>query len=318
MKTVDVELPASRSEAVVSRKRKGSRRIVWRDFIWAYLMIAPLMLGLLIFYIWPVFQTFYFSFTTWGDFGTYQWSGLNNYQQLLHDPTLLGALLNTLIYAVLSVPGSIIVSIVIAVLLNQKIRGVGVYRTIFFLPAVMMPAAIAMVWKWLYDGDYGLINYLLSLVYIHGPRWISDPRFVLYSLVLVSIWSSVGTNMVLFLAGLQSIPRTYYEAAALDGAGPFQIFFRITLPLLSPTIFFQTVVSMISAFQMFDLIFLMFEGSSRLAVNAVQTIVYLFYENAFQLGEKGYAAAIAVLLFVIILGITVVQFQLQKRWVHYA
>ncbi len=318
MKAADVELSTRHSEAVVNRKHKRVSRVMWRDFIWAYLMIAPLMLGLLIFYIWPVFQTFYFSFTTWGDFGTYQWSGLNNYQQLLHDPDLLGALTNTLIYTVLAVPGSIAVSIVVAVLLNQKIRGVGLYRTLFFLPAVTMPAAIAMVWKWLYNGDYGLINYILSLVHIHGPRWISDPHLALYSLILVAIWGSIGSNMVLFLAGLQSISSVYYEAAALDGANRFQTFFRITLPLLSPTIFFQTVVSMISAFQMFDLLFLMFEGSSNLVVNSTQTVVYLFYENAFQLNNKGYAAAIAVLLFVIILGVTIVQFQLQKRWVHYA
>ena len=318
MKTADVELPARRSEAVVNRKHKRAHGVIGRDFIWAYLMIAPLMLGLIIFYIWPVFQTFYFSFTTWGDFGTYQWSGLNNYQQLLHDPDLLGALTNTLIYTVLAVPGSIAVSLVIAVLLNQKIRGVGIYRTLFFLPAVTMPAAIAMVWKWLYNGDYGLINYVLSLVHIQGPRWISDPHIALYSLILVSIWGSVGSSMVLFLAGLQSISSVYYEAASLDGANRFQTFFRITLPLLSPTIFFQTVVSMISAFQMFDLIFLMFEGSSNLVVNNIQTVVYLFYVNAFQLSNKGYAAAIAVLLFIIILGVTVVQFQLQKRWVHYA
>ncbi len=318
MKAADVELSTRHSEAVVNRKHKRVSRVMWRDFIWAYLMIAPLMLGLLIFYIWPVFQTFYFSFTTWGDFGTYQWSGLNNYQQLLHDPDLLGALTNTLIYTVLAVPGSIAVSIVVAVLLNQKIRGVGLYRTLFFLPAVTMPAAIAMVWKWLYNGDYGLINYILSLVHIHGPRWISDPHLALYSLILVAIWGSIGSNMVLFLAGLQSISSVYYDAAALDGANRFQTFFRITLPLLSPTIFFQTVVSMISAFQMFDLLFLMFEGSSNLVVNSTQTVVYLFYENAFQLNNKGYAAAIAVLLFVIILGVTIVQFQLQKRWVHYA
>jgi len=318
LKAADVELSTRHSEAVVNRKHKRVSRVMWRDFIWAYLMIAPLMLGLLIFYIWPVFQTFYFSFTTWGDFGTYQWSGLNNYQQLLHDPDLLGALTNTLIYTVLAVPGSIAVSIVVAVLLNQKIRGVGLYRTLFFLPAVTMPAAIAMVWKWLYNGDYGLINYILSLVHIHGPRWISDPHLALYSLILVAIWGSIGSNMVLFLAGLQSISSVYYEAAALDGANRFQTFFRITLPLLSPTIFFQTVVSMISAFQMFDLLFLMFEGSSNLVVNSTQTVVYLFYENAFQLNNKGYAAAIAVLLFVIILGVTIVQFQLQKRWVHYA
>jgi multiple sugar transport system permease protein len=323
LKTVGIELAEKGGEAAASVGRKRSRRLAWKDYAWAYLMIAPLMIGLLIFYIWPVFQTFYFSFTTWGAFGKYHWSGLDNYQQLFHDPDLVGALTNTLIYTVLSVPGSIIISILVAVLLNQKMRGVGVYRTLFFLPAVTMPAAIAVVWRWLYNGDYGLINYLLSLVHIHGPRWISDTHIALYSLILVSIWNSVGTNMVLFLAGLQSIPSMYYEAASLDGSGRFSTFFRITLPLLSPTIFFQSVVASINAFQMFDLIFLMFSPAatgttSSVVINSTQTVVYLFYDNAFILDNKGYAAAIAAVLFVVILVVTLVQFQMQKRWVHYS
>lgn len=299
------------------------RRTHWRDLLWAYLMIAPVMLGLGVFYIWPVFQTFFFSFTTWGAFGKYHWTGLSNYQSMLQDSELGHALSNTLIFTLISVPGSIAISLLVAVLLNQKIRGVGIYRTLYFLPAVTMPTAIAMVWKWLYNGDYGLINYLLSLVHIHGPRWTSDPNIALYSLILIAIWNSVGNNMVLFLAGLQSIPSSYYEAAALDGARGSSRFFRITLPLLSPTIFFTMVVSMISAFQMFDLIYLIFGpvsggGQGNLAIEATQTVVYLFYANAFLFDNKGYAAAIAVLLFAIILVVTVIQFRLQKRWVHYA
>lgn len=297
------------------------RRYSRKDIIWGYLMIAPLMIGLFIFYLWPLCQTFYLSFTEWGAFGKYHWSGLSNYQQLLQDPELLGALRNTLVFTIILVPSSIILSIVVAVLLNQKIRGVGIYRTLYFLPAVTMPAAIALVWKWLYNGDYGLINNLLSLVHIQGPRWISDPHLALYSLTLVAIWSSVGNNMVLFLAGLQSIPGTYYEAAALDGANAFQRFWRITLPLLTPTIFFVSVIALIQAFQVFDLIFLMFGTvsgvTSNLAIEATQTIVYLFYKNAFMLDNKGYAAAIAMVLFVIILCITAIQLRLQKRWVHY-
>ncbi len=318
METTGIELTAKRSAMGASgTKRSRSRHVVGRDLFWAYLMIAPLMLGLLVFYIWPVFQTFYFSFTKWGAFGKYHWTGLSNYAQLLLDPDLGGALRNTLIFTVLSVPGGIALSLLVAVLLNQKIRGVAVYRTLYFLPAVTMPAATAVVWKWLYNGDYGLINSVLGLVHIQGPRWVSDSHIALYSLILVAIWSSIGNNMVLFLAGLQGIPATYYEAASLDGAGPFHIFFRITLPLLSPTIFFTTVISLIGAFQVFDLIFLMF-GPTSLVIDSTQSVVYLFYKNAFLIENKGYAATIAVLLFVIILGVTAIQFQLQKRWVHYS
>jgi multiple sugar transport system permease protein len=313
--TAEVKLAAKRS-AKGEPPRKW-HRVVGGDLFWAYLMIAPLTIGLLIFYIWPIFQTFFFSFTKWGAFGTYHWTGPSNYQLLLHDPDLGGALTNTLIFTVLSVPASIALSVLVAVLLNQPIRGVGVYRTLYFLPAITMPAAIAMVWRWLYNGDYGLINYVLSLIDIHGPRWVSDPHISLYSLILVGIWGGIGYNMILFLAGLQSIPRTYYEAASLDGAGPFRIFFRITLPMLSPTIFFATVISMIGAFQLFDLVYLMFPAGS-IVIDSTQTVVYLFYKNAFLVENKGYAAAIAMLLFVIILGVTAIQFQLQKRWVHYS
>jgi multiple sugar transport system permease protein len=287
-----------------------------KDTLWAYGLIAPLMIGLLIFYIWPVFQTMYFSFTNWGFFGRYSWDGLANYQQMLSDPELGRALWNTLIYTVLSVVGGVSVSLFVAVLLNQKIRGVGIYRTLYFLPVVTMPAAIAVIWQWLYNGDYGLINYVLSLFHLQGPSWLGDPHTALYAIILVAIWGAVGNNMVLFLAGLQGIPATYLEAAAIDGAGPIKKFFHVSLPLLSPTIFFVTVTSLIGAFQIFDLVYLMI-GQNSPAQQSAQTIVYLFYNHAFVTGDKGYASAIAVLLFVIILVVTVVQLRLQRRWVHY-
>lgn len=324
MTTAGIELTRKDRRKTAGIARSGKpRRYPGKDILWGYLMIAPLMIGLLIFYLWPVCQTFYFSFTQWGAFGKYHWIGLSNYQQLGSDAEVLGALRNTVIFTVISVPCSIALSILVAVLLNQKIRGVGIYRTLYSLPAVTMPASIALVWKWLYNGDYGLINYLLSLVHIQGPRWVSDPRLALYSLTVVYIWSTIGNNMVLFLAGLQSIASTYYEAAALDGANAFYRFWRITLPLLSPTIFFATVIALIQAFQVFDLIFLMFMTtntggtSGNLSIEATQTLVFLFYQNAFVLNQKGYAAAIAMLLFVIILCVTAVQMRLQRRWVHY-
>ncbi|PFH82470.1 sugar ABC transporter permease [Bacillus sp. AFS088145] len=294
----------------LSKTRKRS------DYFWAYCMIAPTMIGLTIFYLWPIIQTIYFSFTEWGAFGQYEWTGLDNYRRMLEDSNLLQSFKNTGIYIVFTVPIGIFLSILIAVLLNQKIKGKSVYRTLYFLPVITMPAAIAMVWRWLYNSDYGLLNYLLSIFGIKGPQWVSDPKIALYSIIVVAIWSGLGYNMVIFLSGLQGIPRSYYEAAEIDGAGPVKVFFKITLPLLSPVIFFVTIMSFIGAFQVFDLIFMMI-GKSSTALENTQSIVYLFYQHAFVLNDKGYAAAIAVLLLVIILIITAIQMVLQKKWVHY-
>ncbi|XRG81192.1 sugar ABC transporter permease [Rossellomorea sp. GAMAL-10_SWC] len=294
----------------LSKTRKRS------DYLWAYCMIAPTMIGLTIFYLWPIIQTIYFSFTEWGAFGQYEWTGLDNYRRMLEDSNLLQSFKNTGIYIVFTVPIGIFLSILIAVLLNQKIKGKSVYRTLYFLPVITMPAAIAMVWRWLYNSDYGLLNYLLSIFGIKGPQWVSDPKIALYSIIVVAIWSGLGYNMVIFLSGLQGIPRSYYEAAEIDGAGPIKVFFKITLPLLSPIIFFVTIMSFIGAFQVFDLIFMMI-GKSSTALENTQSIVYLFYQHAFVLNDKGYAAAIAVLLLIIILIITAIQMVLQKKWVHY-
>ncbi|MFC7786820.1 carbohydrate ABC transporter permease [Rossellomorea sp. GCM10028870] len=286
------------------------------DYLWAYIMIAPTMLGLFVFYLWPMLQTFYFSFTEWGAFGTYKWIGLKNYSRMLSDVNLLQSFKNTGIYILCTVPLGIFLSILVAVLLNQKIKGTTVYRTLYFLPVITMPAAIAMVWKWLYNSDFGLLNYLLSFIGIDGPQWLTNPDIALYSIIAVAIWSGIGYNMVIFLSGLQGIPKTYYEAAEIDGAGPVTMFFKITLPLLSPVIFFVSIMSLIGAFQFFDLIFMMISKSST-ALENTQSIVYLFYQHAFVLNDKGYAAAIAVLLLAMILIITVIQMALQKKWVHY-
>jgi multiple sugar transport system permease protein len=279
-------------------------------------MIAPTLIGLLTFYIWPVLQTFYFSFTEWGAFGSYKWGGLENYRKMLNDTMLWQALKNTLLYTLIMVPVGVSLSILAAVLLNQKIRGIPIYRTLYFLPVVTMPVAVAMVWKWMYNSEFGLINIMLNGMGIAGPRWITDPKIALFSIIIVGIWSSVGYNMIIFLSGLQEIPRSLYEAASIDGAGsPYQ-FFRITLPLLSPTIFFVTLISLIHAFQVFDHIYMMIDPEN-IALEKTQSVVYLFFKSAFVTSDRGYAAAIAFLLFVIILLITVIQIKLQKKWVHY-
>jgi multiple sugar transport system permease protein len=291
------------------------------DAFWGYAMIAPGLIGMLIFYIWPMFQTFYFSFTEWGPFGDAVWTGLANYRALFSGPEFLMALRNTLVYTVLSVSITEAIALVLAVLLNQKLRGMSVYRTLYFIPVVTMPVAIGLVWRWLYNSDYGIINYLLGLVGIQGANWLSDPDLALYAIVVVGVWSGLGYALVLFLAGLQTIPAEYYDAASVDGAGALVKFFRITLPLLSPTVFFVTVISLINSLQVFDLIFVMISSgrgaSTSPVIDQTQSLVYLFYKNTFVINEQGEGAAVVLTLFIIIVLITLAQFRLQRRWVHY-
>jgi multiple sugar transport system permease protein len=302
-------------------KRRRWTRMTRADAFWGYAMIAPGLIGLLIFYIWPMLQTFYFSFTEWGPFGDAEWTGLANYRELFSGPEFLMALRNTLVYTVLSVAITEAIALVLAVLLNQKLRGMSVYRTLYFIPVVTMPVAIGLVWRWLYNSDYGVINYLLSLVGIEGANWLSDPDLALYAIVVVGVWSGIGYALVLFLGGLQTIPAEYYDAASVDGAGTLVKFFRITLPLLSPMVFFVTVISLINSLQVFDLIFVMISSgrgaSTSPVIDQTQSLVYLFYKNTFVINEQGQGAAVVLTLFIIIVLITLVQFRLQRKWVHY-
>jgi multiple sugar transport system permease protein len=291
------------------------------DAFWGYAMIAPGFIGLLVFYIWPMLQTFYFSFTEWGPFGDAVWTGLANYRELFHGPEFLMTLRNTLVYTVLNVIITEAIALVLAVLLNQKLRGMSVYRTLYFIPVVTMPVAIGLVWRWMYNSDYGIINYLLSLIGIQGANWLSDPDLALYAIVVVGVWSGLGYALVLFLAGLQTIPAEYYDAASVDGAGALVTFFRITLPLLTPMVFFVTVISLIDSLKVFDLIFVMISSgrgaSTSPVIDQTQTLVYLFYKNTFVINEQGQGAAVVLTLFIIIVLITFLQFRLQRRWVHY-
>lgn len=287
-----------------------------QNYIWAYIMILPLVIGIGVFYIIPFFQNLYFSFTNLGAFGQFEFVGMENYKKIVEDPKMYKALKNTFVYVLFSVPLGITCSTIVATMLNSKIKGLTIYRVLYFLPAVTMPTAIAMVWKWMYNKDFGILNQIFNKFGIESRAWLSDPDTALYAVIIVAIWSSIGYNMVILLAGLQGIPKMYYEAAKIDGAGPILCFFKITLPLLSPTLFFVTVMSFISSFQIFDLIFMMVSRNNP-AFESSMTIVYFFYTNAFQMSEKGYAAAIAVILFIIILIFTVVQMKLQKKLVNY-
>jgi len=306
------------TEVATARRsgRAARRRIRMTEARWAAVMLAPTALGLGVFYLWPVVQTLYYSFTSWTGFGAHHWAGLANYRRLMHDPELGSALGHTVLYSALVLLG-IPLALVLAAMLNQPgMRGRTLYRVLYFLPVVTMPVAAAMMWRLLYNGDFGLINAGLKVVGIHGLSWTSDARVALYALVIVGIWQVLGYNLVILLGGLQAIPRELYEAAALDGAGPVKTFFRITVPLLSPSVFFVSVISVITTLQMFDLVYVMI-GAANPALPNTRTIVYLFYDNGFVQGDRGYASAIVFLLLAIILALTAVQFRLQRRWVHY-
>lgn len=296
----------------MSNIKKGTSR-ERNEFMWGWLFILPTMFGLIVLNIIPIFQTIWQSFFKTGDFGRGNiFIGAENYIRLFGDTEVWQSVLNTFKYAIVEVPFSIAISLVLAVLLNRKMKGVSTYRTIFFLPMVAAPAAVAMVWRWLFNTEFGLLNHVFG----GNVQWISDPKIAVFSIAVIGIWSIIGYNMVLFLAGLQEIPRDYYEAADIDGANGIEQFFNITVPLLSPTIFFVSITRIIGGLQVFDLIFMVMDKNNP-ALYKTQSIVYLFYQNSFVENNKGYGSTIVVLLIVIIMIITVFQMIAQKKWVYY-
>ena len=285
-----------------------------QSFFWGWLLILPTMIGLIVLNIIPLFYTVYQSFHQTGDFGTgNEWVGLENYRVMFEDREVLQSIINTVLYMVCEVPISIGIALVLAAMLSRRIPGRTAYRMIYFLPMVVAPAAVAMVWRWLYNAEYGLINNLLGL----KIRWVTDPNIAIYSIAIIGIWSIIGYNMILFIAALQEVPRDYYEAAEIDGIGPMGQFWYITLPLISPTIFFVVVTRVIAGLQVFDLIYMVIDRNNP-ALFRTQSLVYLFYRNSFAYMDRGYGAAIVVLLLLITLVLTAVQSLAQKRWVHYS
>lgn len=300
----------------IAVKRKRATKRQKQDWIAGYLFIAPLTIGLLVFYIWPFIQNVWFSFNDVNKFNVSTFVGLANYKQLFGDKEVWGTLGNTLKYVICTVPVGLIISICIAALLNAKIRGKSLYRTLYFLPSVTMSAAVAMVWKWIYNEKMGILNGIIKSVGGTPQGWLTNPKIALFMIMLVGLWMSVGHNMIILLAGMQGISKSYYEAAIIDGAGPMAQFRKITIPLLSPTIFFVSITSIIGGFQVFDVIYMMI-GKTAPAYEATQTIVMLFYRQAFDYGYKGYAAAISIVIFIMIMLVTLIQFIAQKKWVNY-
>lgn len=291
---------------------KKSRRKKTEAF-WGVVFILPTVIGLLILNFYPIVSTAWLSLCKTGDFGLGNtFIGLTNYINLLHDPDIPQALLNTFKYALIQVPFSIAISLVLAVLLNRKMAGRTVYRTIFFLPMVCAPAAVAMVWRWMYNADYGLLNKIFHT----NIAWTTNPDIAWICVAIVGIWGSIGYNMVLLLGGIQDIPKDYYEAAAIDGSTGIHSFFHITIPLLSPTLFFIIQTGIIGALQLFDLPYMIMDRTSR-AFKSVESITYLFYQYSFEKSDRGYGAAIVIFMMLVISVITYILQKTEKKWVFY-
>lgn len=294
----------------MGKKRTEAQK---REARWAWFFITPTMLGLLILNFYPMISTAWQSLCKTGDFGKGNtFIGLANYIQVLKDGEFWQSLFNTFKYALIEVPFSVGIAFILAVLLNRKIKGRSVYRTIFFLPMVAAPAAVAMVWKWLFNQQYGLLNH----VFHSDIAWISNPNLAWISIGIIGVWSILGYNMVLMIGGLQEIPGDYYEAANIDGASNLRQALSITLPLLSPMLFFIVQTRIIGAFQQFDLIYMVMDTSNP-ALSKVETVVPVFYRYAFTYGDKGYGATFVMLLLAVILLMTFLLQKAEKKWVYY-
>ena len=292
------------------------RRARSRDGVWPLVFLAPLMIGVIVFYFWPILATFLNSFSSFGPFGGRSFAGLDNYRALLTDSFIPRAVLNTAVYTAIVLLG-IPIAVAVASLMNQKgLRFSRFYQVLFFLPAVSMPVAVALVWRMIFNKEFGIVNWALSLVGIDGPYWTTAPWWALLAVSIVGLWSSLPLAIIILSAGLQAIPAELYEAAQLDGAGTMRQFIAVTVPLLTPSIFFLTIITAINGFQLFDLLFAMM-GDANPAMADTQSLVYLFYSEAFRQNDQGYASVIALLILLIIGVFTLLQFRMQKRWVHY-
>lgn len=261
------------------------------------------------------------SFTNWNSLSIPDFTGAANYLKLLKDANIGIELRNTLLYTLGTVPITLILAVLIANALNQRIPCRGLFRTAYFLPVVTMQVAVAMVWRWMLNSEFGIVNQALALFGITGPMWLGDTRFIMFAVIMVTVWNKLGYNTIILLAGLQGISDSYYEAADIEGASSWKKFTKITLPLLSPSIFFVAITLTMDALKAFDIIYVFTgsgaDSSSSPMLKAIRTMVYGIYENGFINMKMGYACAEAVILFLIIMAITAFQFYMQKKWVYY-
>ena len=304
-----------KSQAVNQDLRRKKLRFK-SEWAWAWLMVAPVIIGLIVLNIYPFIDSIIMSLYKSQGLGPAKFVGLQNYVKMFKDKQLWQSTWNSFYFVILTVPVGVFIALLLAVLLNSKIKGRDVYRCIYFLPMVVAPAAVAMVWRWIFNAEVGILNQMLSVFGIRGPNWLSDPNLAIVSIAIIAIWSAVGYDLVMILAGLQSISASYYEAAEIDGANAVQRFFNITVPLISPTLFFVVLMRTMNSLKQFDTVYLLIKQTNP-AFKKTFTLMVLFYREAFEKFNKGYASAIVMWSFVIIMIFTVFQFVAEKKLVNY-
>jgi len=301
-----------------ARRATGPRRGSWSGLsrkraIAGYLFLLPNFLGFAVFSVFPIGAALVLTFTDWDLASTPSFNGLANFSTMVKDSLFRQVLGNTVYYTFVAVPTGVLLAFVLALMINRKMWGVLIFRVVYFAPQVTLVVAAALIWQWIYHPEFGLINYLLGLVGIQGPRWCYDSTWAMPAVIIMSNWRGIGYSMLIFLAGLQGIPAELYEAALVDGASPWRQLLHITIPMLSPTTFFVLTTSLIGAFQGFDQFYILTQGGPA---NSTTTLVMYIFNNGFQYFKMGYAASMAAVLFVIILVITLIQWRLARTWVY--
>lgn len=294
---------------------RGLSPLARKEEMAAWLFLAPNFVGFLLFTVLATLTSLGLSLTHWDLLTPPKWAGLANYAKLIKDPVFVKVLRNTIYYTGVSVPLTVAVGLVLALALNRRMVGIPLLRSVYFLPVVTSSYVIALVWRWFYNPDFGVMNELLRMVgWGNPPNWLTDQQWAMPAVILLAVWKGCGYAMVLFLAGLQAIPDQVYEAASIDGANGWDSFWHVTRPLLTPTTFFVSVISVIGSFQVFDTVSALTDGGPA---NATRPLVMYIVDNAFNYLYMGYGAALAWVLFALVFTITLIQWRLQKRWVHY-
>ena len=309
------------------KRRVGVRLDRRKEALAGLVLVAPNTIGLLLLYIGPIIASFVLSFFSWPLLGDLKFAGLNNFVTSFGDPKFRHALVNTFTYASVVMPSVVFGAIMIAWLIESATAGkeafASLYRVLMFLPVLTMPIAVTLVWKGgILNTNNGVLNTVLTQLFNFESKlkWLSDPDLILWSLIMLGVWSRVGYHVIIAYAGLKNISPSYYESARLEGAGNIAIFFRITLPLLTPIIFLMLIIETIVSMQLFDQVFIFIGSGGSLTtegINSARTVVYTLYENAFRFFELGLGASQAFVLFVIILSFTIIQFIVQRKWVYY-
>lgn len=290
-----------------------TNKMLRKEHIAGYLFAAPWLLGMLFFTAYPILASITYSFMDYSILEPPKWAGFANYTTLFKDQLFWTSLYNTLYFVIISVPLTIIIGLLISLMLNKDIKGIAIYRTLYYIPSIVPVVAGSILWAWIFNPNFGILTNVVNFFGITAPGWLSDPAWAKFSLILMALWGA-GGGMIIYLAGLKNIPKAYYEAAELDGANARQRFINVTLPMISPTLFFQLIIGMIGSFQVFTQAFIMTNGGPN---DSTMFYVYYLYNNAFRFWKMGYSSAMAWILFVIIMILTWISFRVAKYWVQY-